>query len=460
MSCKQISNCPTNFQPTFLLHNFGLTFQSTLQENVDTNNLDSGDESSSLVPSSQMSDETNTRLVAGKLKSIHLKNFMCHANFKVTLNDNVNVFVGLNGSGKSAILTAIAIGLGCKASTTARSTSLKDLVKRGEPSATIEITLLNVGQDAYEREVYGNEIIVTRTINANSGASNYKLKTAAGRVVSSKKADLDKLVLFLNIQVDNPVLILNQDNARSFLKDSEPKKLFTLFLKASQIETIQKKLEECEQIAIDSANKHKQLLKSINAMEVEITGIKEKHERLQSVARYRKNIDEFKNEIDWVQVIQLEKQLHEVQKQLTKKLASINEIEDFMKNRKKYDAHLKDKIRDLGTKYGQLRDASTLKDREIDNILRIAEQAKDDLSSVEHSYSDMAKKLKEFENRIDNYMKEIEEAEKNPTNVDNLKRENAAKIETLEKKKQDLAASIETAKRDHRHFIGEYVILC
>lgn len=430
-----------------------------MQENVDTSNLDMEAESSALVPSSSQSSDDpslDPRLVAGKVKTIHLKNFMCHANFKVTLNDNVNVFVGLNGSGKSAILTAIAIGLGSKASSTARSTSLKDFVKRGESSATIEIVLANVGMDAYEEDVYGNEIIVTRTINGNSGASAYKLKTAKGKIVSTKKADLDKMMFFLNIQVDNPVLILNQDAARSFLKDSDPKKLFQLFMKATQIETIQNKLNECEKVAADAKNRNDQMLKSIKAMEAEITSIKEKHERLQSVARLRRNIESLQNEIQWVEVIQIEKQLQEVQKQLAKRRAQISEIEDFIKNKKKYDQMMKDKIRDLGTKYGQLNEACREKDQEIDNLLRFAETAKDELSSVENAYSDMAKKLKEFENRIAQYSKEIEEHEQNPTNVQNLKRENEAKIADFEKKKHDLSALMATAKRDHSNFIGEF----
>jgi chromosome segregation ATPase len=75
---------------------------------------------------------------------------MCHSNFQVVLNGNVNVFVGLNGSGKSAILTALAIGLGSKASSTSRSANLKDLVKRGETSATIEVTITNDGIDSFE----------------------------------------------------------------------------------------------------------------------------------------------------------------------------------------------------------------------------------------------------------------------------------------------------------------------
>lgn len=95
-------------------------------------------------------------LKSGKIKKISLRNFMCHENFEVVLNPNVNIFVGLNGSGKSAILTAIAIGLGSKATATARSTNIRDLVRRGESSATIEITLSNDGIDAYDGKNFKN----------------------------------------------------------------------------------------------------------------------------------------------------------------------------------------------------------------------------------------------------------------------------------------------------------------
>lgn len=67
-------------------------------------------ESSQLLMSRRVLEDPT--LKSGKIKKIQLKNFMCHSNFQVVLNKNVNVFVGLNGSGKSAILTALAIGLG------------------------------------------------------------------------------------------------------------------------------------------------------------------------------------------------------------------------------------------------------------------------------------------------------------------------------------------------------------
>lgn len=62
---------------------------------------------------------------SGKIVRMQLKNFMCHTNLVVDFNSNITIIVGNNGSGKSAILTALALGLGCRASTTSRSSSIK-----------------------------------------------------------------------------------------------------------------------------------------------------------------------------------------------------------------------------------------------------------------------------------------------------------------------------------------------
>lgn len=62
--------------------------------------------------------------IDGAIHSIHVKNFFCHENLEVNLNRNVNFIVGRNGSGKSAILTALVVGLGSRASVTNRGSNL------------------------------------------------------------------------------------------------------------------------------------------------------------------------------------------------------------------------------------------------------------------------------------------------------------------------------------------------
>lgn len=62
---------------------------------------------------------------AGQFLKIQLVNFMCHENLVINFNRRVNYLIGSNGSGKSAIITAIVIGLGGRASDTNRSDSIK-----------------------------------------------------------------------------------------------------------------------------------------------------------------------------------------------------------------------------------------------------------------------------------------------------------------------------------------------
>ena len=74
----------------------------------------------------------------------------------------INFIVGKNGSGKSAILTAITLCLGGKASATNRGQSLKNFIKEGKENGTIIVRIKNQGDGAYMPEDYGKSIIVER----------------------------------------------------------------------------------------------------------------------------------------------------------------------------------------------------------------------------------------------------------------------------------------------------------
>ncbi|XP_016100509.1 structural maintenance of chromosomes protein 6 [Sinocyclocheilus grahami] len=116
----------------------------------------------------------------GIIESISLKNFMCHSLLgPFEFGPNVNFVVGNNGSGKSAVLTALIVALGGKAHTTNRGSSLKVFVKEGESSADVSITLRNRGRDAYKPEVFGQSINIDLRISSE-GIRTYKLKSKTG----------------------------------------------------------------------------------------------------------------------------------------------------------------------------------------------------------------------------------------------------------------------------------------
>ena len=203
-------------------------------------------ESSSKPISSPLRDRhlnpTGKPAEAGIIHSVHVENFMCHRKLTVNLCRNVNFIHGQNGSGKSAILAAIQVCLGAGARRTHRARNLKDLVRKESGAdcsgARLRVTLLNRGADGFQPDVYGDTITVERSISLRSGGYNgYKLLNSAGKECSRSKKDLDAMLDQLNIQVENPVAVLDQEEAKKFLT-GKPEDKYAFFTKATELERL------------------------------------------------------------------------------------------------------------------------------------------------------------------------------------------------------------------------------
>ena len=96
-----------------------------------------------------------------------------------------------------------------------------ELIKTGETHAKTEVVLLNKGKLPVDE--YGEEITVQRVIDTK-GHSTYKLQFGGGsKFKHSTKVEVDNVLRLLDIQLENPVVILNQEYARSFLRSKDPK---------------------------------------------------------------------------------------------------------------------------------------------------------------------------------------------------------------------------------------------
>ncbi|KAK4124198.1 P-loop containing nucleoside triphosphate hydrolase protein [Parathielavia appendiculata] len=173
----------------------------------------------------------------GIIESVTCINFMCHVRLHCELGPLLNFIVGENGSGKSAILTAITLCLGGKASSTNRGVSLKSFVKEGCERAVLIVKIKNRGQDAYKPDIYGESVIVERHFS-KTGSSGFRVKTALGQVHSVKKQEVDDLVEYYALQVDNPLNILSQDNARQFLNSSTKTQKYKFFIEGVQLQQL------------------------------------------------------------------------------------------------------------------------------------------------------------------------------------------------------------------------------
>eukprot|EP00850_Spirogloea_muscicola_P006611 SM000031S11620 [mRNA] locus=s31:685018:693475:- [translate_table: standard] len=234
---------------------------------------------------------------------MRLEHFMCHTHLEMEFGPRVNFITGQNGSGKSAILTALAVALGLKARGTERATSFKEFIQhdarhaltrppgsaplpstlRGQGSGTyskantmkpafagwlrlfpltehrrrtsqgpdeqlsrgsyckVAIDVCNTGDDAFRPEVYGNMITLERRITETSSTS--KLKDQRGKPQASQKKDLEAFLSHYNLEVENPCTIMTQDKSRNFLHSGSAKDKFEFFLKATLLHHVREGLQ-------------------------------------------------------------------------------------------------------------------------------------------------------------------------------------------------------------------------
>ncbi|EEB87145.1 hypothetical protein MPER_15628, partial [Moniliophthora perniciosa FA553] len=68
----------------------------------------------------------------GIIESIEMHQFMCHKSLSFNFGPNINFIIGHNGSGKSAVLSAITVALGGKTNSTGRGSGLKAFIREGQ----------------------------------------------------------------------------------------------------------------------------------------------------------------------------------------------------------------------------------------------------------------------------------------------------------------------------------------
>lgn len=96
---------------------------------------------------------------AGKMFSIYLKNFTTHSELIVYPGQQLNILIGPNGTGKSAIVAAIILGMGGSTKILSEHNKLSDYVKNGKDRASIRLVLFrdNNGTKSEFRRDFGRD---------------------------------------------------------------------------------------------------------------------------------------------------------------------------------------------------------------------------------------------------------------------------------------------------------------
>jgi chromosome segregation ATPase len=241
----------------------------------------------------------------GILESITCVNFMCHERLHCDLGPLLNFIVGENGSGKSAILTAITLCLGGKASSTNRGGSLKNFVKEGCERASLIVKIKNQGEDGYRRDLYGDSILVERHFSKN-GASGFKVKSEMGAIISTKKSEVDEIVEYYALQVDNPLNVLSQDNARQFLNQATPAQKYKYFFEGVQLEQLDRDYRLVQEFLEQSEAKAPLQRERVETLKADMKKAEKAYESAKSNGQARRQLRLLRNQVVWAQVTEEE----------------------------------------------------------------------------------------------------------------------------------------------------------
>ncbi|CAL0334296.1 unnamed protein product [Lupinus luteus] len=318
---------------------------------------------------------------AGIIKKLRLLNFMCHSHLETHFDNFLNFITGQNGSGKSAILTALCIAFGSRAKGTQRASTLKDFIKNGASNAVVHVEIQNEGEDAFKPEKYGHLIIVERKISESS--TSITLKDHQGKTVSHGRADLQEIIEHFNIDVENPCVIMSQDKSREFLHSGNSKDKFKFFYKATLLQQVSDLLESISSEITIAAGIVEELEAAIRPIEKELREIEAKIRAMEHVEQISMQVQQLKKKLAWSWVYHLDRQL-KVQNEKVEKLKS-----RIPSCQAKIDQQLR--------RIERLVENCSMKKDEIANMLEKTSQVKQLKENLSRSVSSATKEALELE---------------------------------------------------------------
>ncbi|XP_060083255.1 structural maintenance of chromosomes protein 6-like [Ylistrum balloti] len=388
----------------------------------------------------------------GIVEKVNLRNFMCHQRLDISLGPHVNFIMGRNGSGKSAIITALVVGLGGKANITSRGNTIKSFIKTGKQTAEVMIKLRNRGPDAYKPEEYGNSIIVERKF-ARDGGSHYKLKSEDGRLISQKREDLTYILDQFNIQVDNPVSILNQETSKNFLNSKSPHDKYKFFLKATQLEQMKmdySMANEQKEITREIIEKKEQ---SLPILEKEVLDWERKYKSLTAIKELQNKIKELKDSMAWAFVMEKErglqpltKELQQEESRLPKFVQKVEEAKSKVDKCVQRQKDIQEQLKTMSDQVQELRPTYKSAKEEVSEKKKVTRNTQNDLRKVE-SY---LRKVQRDRHLLQEKIKEIQKSAQRDYESERKMRE------TKLKQKEDEVSALKAQQTTTEHQQSQY----
>ncbi|KAL8562706.1 hypothetical protein ACOMHN_011277 [Nucella lapillus] len=334
----------------------------------------------------------------GAIVRIKLQNILTYESVEFNTGPYLNVIIGPNGTGKSAIVCAICLGLAGKTSWLGRASSPADFIRYGANRGTIELELYNCDGDNYtiRREISkGRDNKVTSNWLVNGRAANLK--------------SVEEMVARLNIQVGNLVQFLPQEKVADFARMS-PQELLENTEKA--VGTTE--MYETHQHLIELGRRTHDLDKGLETVRSQLDTEVQKNARLEpDINNYREKekflqqVNILKMKRPWLEYTNLKSTFEALKNQRDGKLEQLKKSEREnapLQQRVKQAGNLKNTLdTELKQKTTEIRDNANKvseSSRDLENLDDKIQEAKSDLEQKQSEEEKRLKKLEDLNSQL------------------------------------------------------------
>uniref|UniRef100_A0A6G1SBV1 Structural maintenance of chromosomes protein 6 n=1 Tax=Aceria tosichella TaxID=561515 RepID=A0A6G1SBV1_9ACAR len=404
----------------------------------------------------------------GSIRKIKLQNFMCHESFELNLGSRVNFIIGPNGSGKSALLTAVVVVLGGRATTTSRARKASDFVQYGKKFARITVEIHNYDKimekdKAFKPDEYGKRIIIEKIIYKDDQSGKLIIKNDQEKRVSERKQELDEMLDHFSIYINNPICVLNQEVSKSFLHSKKPEDKFDLFMKATNLEQIQNDYQEATNIHKEWGDCNNRKSFAFKLLDNEKVKCKEKMTFLEKRVKLQEKLVILNTELTWAtrrdneaKAEKLEEELKKRDEQAEKSDVEIaNSRDKITSAESRIDQHTirlaeaRKEYEESKQKVKTLRDKELAIKRERLNVVPALEQEQRKLTRLEKDKADLIRSIDDIKEQQNN-KDSAKENEKRKLEMAQIERETtllSGKEKTLRQRAEQIHKSMTDLKQ-------------
>lgn len=289
----------------------------------------------------------------GSIVRVALNNFVTYDSVEFFPGPYLNMIIGPNGTGKSTIVCAIALGLGWKPGVLGRAKDVASYVKKNCDEGWVEIELKapkNTRQN----------VVIRRHIGRDNNSSDWRIngKKAVAKDVAAAVGQFD-------ISLDNLCCFLPQDKVADFAR-MDPQRLLVETQRAAG----HANLTRWHQALIEADKEHREIKKVLDKEQEDQNHLEQRNEGLsREVARYeqrerlREEVELLRLQISYNQYRRANAKYSELKKVLTNKSKEYNEL-------RKLAEPIETKLEDLKAMKAKIEDSRTKATKRVNLVGR------------------------------------------------------------------------------------------